>query len=98
MILVFVTEDEAKDFPSHAKVVVTTAEKIRAVETGGANVVAFRGNGGGGKTEYSALNGQLYEQIEAIEEVIILDAMKRTNNNQVQASKMLGIARGALQY
>lgn len=52
------------------------------------NVVAFPARQG----------TDLYAQVEALEERLILEAMTATGNNQVQAARRLGITRGALQY
>jgi transcriptional regulator with PAS, ATPase and Fis domain len=43
-------------------------------------------------------NSSLTELTGKFEAQIITDAMIQTNNNQVKASKLLGITRGALQY
>lgn len=40
----------------------------------------------------------LNEQLDALESKLIFEALKATNNNQVQAARRLGITRGALQY
>ena len=40
----------------------------------------------------------LTEQVELLEKKLVLNALKQTNNNQVQASKLLGISERNLRY
>lgn len=40
----------------------------------------------------------LTEQVEALEERLVNEAMAKTGHNQVKAAKLLKITRGALQY
>lgn len=63
---------------------------LRAAEPTENNVVAFPG-GGGKKLDLNA-------QVDALEEKLVREAMEATGNNQVQAARLLGITRGALQY
>lgn len=43
-------------------------------------------------------NSTLPEQVENLEKMLVLNALKKTNNNQLQASKILGISERNLRY
>ncbi|MFA5405385.1 MAG: sigma-54 dependent transcriptional regulator [Ignavibacteria bacterium] len=43
-------------------------------------------------------NSTLPEQVENLEKMLVINALKRTNNNQLQASKLLGISERNLRY
>lgn len=43
-------------------------------------------------------NLTLPEQVDNLEKMLVLDALKKTNNNQLQASKILGISERNLRY
>lgn len=56
------------------------------------NVVSFPG---GSRPD---LNQGLNDQVEALEEGLVNEAMAKTGQNQVKAAKLLRISRGALQH
>jgi DNA-binding NtrC family response regulator len=43
-------------------------------------------------------NTTLPEQVDSLEKMLVLNALKKTNNNQLQASKLLGISERNLRY
>lgn len=43
-------------------------------------------------------NSSLPEQVDSLEKMLVINALKKTNNNQLQASKILGISERNLRY
>lgn len=43
-------------------------------------------------------NASLPEQVESLEKILVINALKKTNKNQLQASKLLGISERNLRY